>query len=269
MTLNDFIIQNAGCPGDDDTDFLRIFGSTEVYCKVEAPGHQLASGPVTTSRDLVLHMRTAKMKFGHMALFFASQEGLSRPFGGLPLMKAVEMAYEMKGVDGLLIQSTGDAWFAVKKKGLKNTFDNQHLPTTLNEYIIRHAGEPGDAGFLRKFASTEVFFRIKPPERRWFSIKALKHRLTSDPASTSPAPLFYVQMIESGIGYVAVLFTFKDKLRRPFRGMPLIKALETLYHVPDAKGLLIQSTVDLGYAVVSKDDLKNFLDKEGIDTRPG
>lgn len=256
MTLDDFIVQNASRPRDD-TDFLRIFGAAEVYFKVDEPSHQLKSSPVKTA-DRVFHMQAVKMKVGNMALFFTSRDALEPPFGAIPLMKAVRMVYEMPGVDGLRIQGTGDAWFAVTKDGLKATLANQHLSPTLNEYIIRHAGEPVDMECLRKFASTEVFFRVK----------ALERRFKLWPASTSPAPPFYVQVTETEIGNAAMLWTFKDKLPRPFRRMPLMQALETLYHVPDANGLLIHSTVEGGFVIVNKDELKNFLDKEGISTRP-
>ena len=116
MTLNEFIIQNAERGGDGE--FLRRFGSTEIFFSIEAPSENLKGGPLTSSPDVVLKMQMARLEIGNFALFYSSKNDarLSGKFGGMPLAKAVEMVCDLPGVDGMLIQSDGDAWFAADKQ---------------------------------------------------------------------------------------------------------------------------------------------------------
>jgi hypothetical protein len=59
MTLNEYIVQNAGHEGNGE--FLRRFGSTEVFFSIEAPSEHLKDGPLTSSPDVVLQMQTAQL----------------------------------------------------------------------------------------------------------------------------------------------------------------------------------------------------------------
>lgn len=51
-------------------------------------------------------------------VFFISRSDyrLSKPFGGIPWKKALEMVAKMAAADGLLVQNLSDAWIAVKKE---------------------------------------------------------------------------------------------------------------------------------------------------------
>jgi hypothetical protein len=120
VTLNEYIIQNAG--HGTDGEFLRRFCSTEVFFSIEAPSEHLKDGPLTASPDVALQMQTARSEIGHMVLFYTSKEDarLSKRLGGLPLIKAAEMVCDLQGVEGILIQSDGDAWFAADKQALRN-----------------------------------------------------------------------------------------------------------------------------------------------------
>lgn len=118
-TLNEYIIQTAG-RGEGD-EFLRQFGATEVFFSIQAPSEDLKDGPLVTSPQAVLQMQVAHVGSSRMALFYTARNDprLSQRFGGLSLIKAAEMISDMSGVDGILIQSDSDAWFAADKIAIK------------------------------------------------------------------------------------------------------------------------------------------------------
>jgi len=57
-----------------------------------------------------------------MLIFYTkkSDHRLSKKFGGMPLNRALKMVQEMNDVDGLLLQSDEDAWFAADKQAVNN-----------------------------------------------------------------------------------------------------------------------------------------------------
>ncbi|MES2534840.1 MAG: hypothetical protein V4632_03115 [Pseudomonadota bacterium] len=128
MTLNEYIIQNAGRGNDDE--FLRRFGLTEVFFAIDTPSENLKDGPLAESPDVALQMQTARLEIGNMALFYTTRNDvrLSQRFGGLPLIKAAEMICDLPGVEGMLIQSDGDAWFAADKQTLKHVLGQVRTP---------------------------------------------------------------------------------------------------------------------------------------------
>jgi hypothetical protein len=119
-TLNEYIVQNAGRGSGDE--FLRKFCATEVFFSIQTPAENLKNGPLLTSPDVELQMQTAQIEIGRIALFYTTKNDarLSQRIGGLPLIKAAEMVANMSGIDGMLVQSDGDAWFVADKKALKH-----------------------------------------------------------------------------------------------------------------------------------------------------
>jgi hypothetical protein len=120
VTLNEYIIANADRGGDEG--FLRQFGSTELFFSIDVPNDQLKDGPLTMSSNVELNLQLAKLDIGRMALFYASKQDtrLSKRFAGIPLIRAAEIVCNARDLDGMLIQSDGDAWFVAKKDTLRN-----------------------------------------------------------------------------------------------------------------------------------------------------
>lgn len=54
MTLNDYIVQNAG--REQSGEFIKRFGSTEIFFSIEASSEQLKDGPLDDSADVELRM---------------------------------------------------------------------------------------------------------------------------------------------------------------------------------------------------------------------
>jgi hypothetical protein len=119
MTLNGYIVQNAG--SENDPEFLRRFAATEVFFSIDVPSADLKDGPLTNSPGFALQMQSTQLDIGRMGLFYTTKSDprLSHRFAGLPLIKAAEMISEMAEVEGMLIQSDGSAWFAADKQILK------------------------------------------------------------------------------------------------------------------------------------------------------
>ena len=128
MPLNEYIIANAG--KINDASCLSRFDASEVYFSFDS-SDDLKGGPLDVSANIALKIRTANINIGYMALFYTSKNDsrLSNRFAGMPLIRAIEMVCNMPEVDGILIQSDGDAWFAVPKDTLM-AFLNQKLPRT-------------------------------------------------------------------------------------------------------------------------------------------
>jgi hypothetical protein len=119
MTLNEYIISHADRGGDES--FLRQFGAVDVYFSIQDPPAQLQVGPLTASQGVQLQVPVAKLDIGSMAVFYASKQDarLSDRFAGMPLVRAAQMVCAMPHVDGMLIQSEGDAWFVALKEALR------------------------------------------------------------------------------------------------------------------------------------------------------
>lgn len=60
-----------------------------------------------------------------MVIFYTTKADsrLTHKFAGMPLKCALKMIDELSDVDGLLIQSDQEAWFAIDKRGIKKTLD--------------------------------------------------------------------------------------------------------------------------------------------------
>ena len=120
MTLNRYIIENAGKV--QDSSFLREFDQTEVFFAILESSKPLPNGPMQASEDTSLRIQTADLDMGKMVVFYTNKADhrLSNKFGGMSLNRALKMVQEMDDVDGLLIQSDEEAWFAADKQAVKN-----------------------------------------------------------------------------------------------------------------------------------------------------
>jgi hypothetical protein len=127
-TLNECIVQHAD--NGSDAMFLRQFAQVEVYLPIESYSGCLKDGPLTVSPGSILRSRTVQLEnAGCMILCYTHKKdarlfnaGLSDKFGGMSLIKVAEMVCKAAEVDGLLIQSDGDAWFGANKLSLRQIF---------------------------------------------------------------------------------------------------------------------------------------------------
>jgi len=123
MTLNEYIIAVGDGNQDDGENFLRDFGSTEVFFSIGADGVQLEDGPTTASSDILLRISFANLNGQRLALFFTSMQDirLSERFAGMSLIRAIEMVCKLADdFDGMLIQSDQSAWIAFHQEALSN-----------------------------------------------------------------------------------------------------------------------------------------------------
>ncbi|GAB7025022.1 hypothetical protein [Geotalea toluenoxydans] len=118
MTLNECIIECVKHRWDNS--YFEKFMETEVFFSIVQPNQPLQAGPLITT-NLKIRLSTAKLDVGCMALFYTSKldTRLSQHYGGMPLLRAIEMVCNMDGVDGMLIQSDGEAWVVANKDALR------------------------------------------------------------------------------------------------------------------------------------------------------
>jgi hypothetical protein len=109
--LSDYIISHAN--STEGSDFLLNFLKTELFFSIP----ETSTGAADSQMRIVI----AKVELGKMAVFYTNRQDarLSNEFGGLPLVKAIEMVLKMPEADGLIIQSDDEAWFGADKNALK------------------------------------------------------------------------------------------------------------------------------------------------------
>lgn len=112
---------------------------------------------------------------------------------------------------------------------------------TLNEYIIAHADQGGDADFLRSFGAVEVFFSIDAPGGQW----------KEGPLVVSADANLRMPVVKLGSDRMVLFYASKQdaRLSEPFAGMPLMRAVEMVCSLSDADGMLIQSDTEAWVAV--------------------
>lgn len=119
MDLNEYIIENAARGGDDS--FIRDFHKSEIFFAIDSIPEGLPGNRILQS-DMDIKLETATLPVGRMGLFYATKGDarLGQAYAGLPLLQAVDMIVDdMPDLDGMLIQSSGDAWFAIPKQTLR------------------------------------------------------------------------------------------------------------------------------------------------------
>jgi len=123
MPLNTYIIENAS--KDMNSSFLQKFADIEIYFSIMESNKPLQNGSVQASANLQLRLQIANLDIGRMAIFYTTKADsrLTHKYAGMPLKRALKMIDELSDVDGLLIQSDQEAWFAIDKQGIKKTLD--------------------------------------------------------------------------------------------------------------------------------------------------
>ena len=123
MPLNTYIVENAS--KEMNSSFLQKFADVEIYFSIMESNKPLHNGPIQSSGDLQFRLQTANLEIGRMAIFYTTKADsrLTQKFAGIPLKRALKMIDELPDVDGLLIQSDQEAWFAIDKRGIKKTLD--------------------------------------------------------------------------------------------------------------------------------------------------
>ena len=123
MTLNEYIIAVGDGHQDDGENFLRDFGSTEVFFSIDTYGIQVEDGPITVSSDVPMRMPFTNLNGQRLVPFFTSKQDfrLRERFAGMPLIRAIEMVCKLADeADGMLIQSDQSAWIAFHQETLSN-----------------------------------------------------------------------------------------------------------------------------------------------------
>jgi hypothetical protein len=116
-SLSDYIISHAD--SNENSDFLLDFRDVELYFSMPPQSNEESSYAQSQLRIMI-----AEAALGKMAFFYTNKADsrLSDNFGGLPLLKAIEMVLKMPEADGLIIQSNDEAWFGADKNALKRLF---------------------------------------------------------------------------------------------------------------------------------------------------
>lgn len=121
MTLDEYIIRNAERGGDEG--FLRRFNTAEVFFSLDSQGREELQETASVSSEAGLSLQVVTLDIGRMGLFYATKDDrrLNDRFAGMPLIRAAQMVCDLPDVDGMLIQSSGDAWFVARKAALQET----------------------------------------------------------------------------------------------------------------------------------------------------
>lgn len=116
MNLNEYIVQNAGL--EIDEGFIRRFSDSEVFFTLDVVKTQDSQITSAAQVGQPLVMQTANFNSGKMGLCYATAEDsrLGSKFAGIHLIKAARMVCDSVDVDGILVQSSVDAWVVVQKK---------------------------------------------------------------------------------------------------------------------------------------------------------
>ncbi|MEC4592950.1 MULTISPECIES: hypothetical protein [Nitrospirillum] len=115
MNLNDIVADSRSW--EDGASVLENFLREEIFFNITNANEFPKGGLSDAVRDGKAHMATAKLPDGQMAIFYTSKEDhrIKPPFCGISLREALQMTLLNGGVEGLLLQSDGDAWIAVQK----------------------------------------------------------------------------------------------------------------------------------------------------------
>jgi hypothetical protein len=119
MTLDEYIIESAVRGADES--FLRKFSNAEIFFSIQSHDLSKLEGPIDVPAGADLRLQLAKLDIGQMGLFYASKSDsrLGEKFAGMPLARAVKMVCDLPSIDGMLIQSSSDAWFVARSETLR------------------------------------------------------------------------------------------------------------------------------------------------------
>lgn len=116
MNLDDYIAASIGT--SIPNDFLVEYKDLEIYFPLG--NSELEDGSVHLPPGDGLEVKIVEGDGLKLMLFYALRQDqrLGKKFAGIPLCRAAQLVVEFQGVDGMLLQSSGDAWIVVKKEAL-------------------------------------------------------------------------------------------------------------------------------------------------------
>lgn len=119
MSVDSYIIANAG--RKIDIDFVRRFSDVEVFFPAENDLEMAQGDTVILSSGKQIQLQTANFEKSKMGLFYASKDDarLGPRFAGIPLISAARVVCNSHEIDGLLLQSSADAWVCFLKQQLR------------------------------------------------------------------------------------------------------------------------------------------------------
>lgn len=120
MNLDSLIADNNNWK--NGAGILSQFLDTEVFFNILGADEKLKSGEMTVTNTNHLGMPTAKLENGEMAIFYTTNMDarLNKPFGGVSLQVALNMALANDDIDGILLQSNSSAWISISKIEIRN-----------------------------------------------------------------------------------------------------------------------------------------------------
>lgn len=118
MNLDDLVTR--GATAADAGDVLRRFQGVEVFFPLQDDVNVLGPVPSEAMAGIRIKLQTANLEAGKMALFYVSRDDarLGDRFAGIPLALAARAVCNERGMDGLLLQGSSDAWICFSKQKL-------------------------------------------------------------------------------------------------------------------------------------------------------
>lgn len=119
MSVDSYIIANAD--HKIDIDLVRRFNDVEVFFPMKDDFEMTQGGAVSPSSGKQIQLQTANFEKSKMGLFYASKDDarLGPRFAGIPLISAARVVCNSHEIDGLLLQSSSDAWVCFLKQQLR------------------------------------------------------------------------------------------------------------------------------------------------------
>lgn len=102
-------------------DLVRRFNDVEVYFAMGEDSEMMSREVVSLPSGNQMRLQTANFGESRMGLFYASEDDarLGPRFAGMPLIGAARVVCNSRDIDGLLLQSSADAWVCFLKQELR------------------------------------------------------------------------------------------------------------------------------------------------------
>lgn len=120
----------------------------------------------------------------------------------------------------------------------------------LNDYIIDNVGKVTDAGFIRDFIDTEVYFGVADPA----------HEFPDGDFIVGHDDEIRLQLADFDGVRMGVFYASKEdsRLGQRFAGMPLIRAAIMICDAPGIDGILLQSE-STAWIAVPEEELREAI----------
>lgn len=115
MPLDHFIGENSGKPVG--LQELVRFGREQVFFNVKEPPAMGGAKSLQAQAGTAIELTLAATPVGPAVVFYTSamDSRLSKPFAGVPLAEALEIAIAMSEVSAVVLQGTSDAALVIEK----------------------------------------------------------------------------------------------------------------------------------------------------------